>query len=122
MSRSCPKGQILRKSYTRKSYRRSSGKRVKGSRVPAKCIRDLGSKGKGRKVIIDLQKGSLTNLGYKVANNVSSRRSSLKKAVDKYGSSSVIHKLNVLNVYNKRKSPQISKKVKDDMKFVRKLK
>lgn len=41
-SRSCPKGQILRKAYTRRSR---SGSRI---RVPPTCIKDLGTKGHGQ--------------------------------------------------------------------------
>ena len=122
MVKSCPKGQILRKGYSRKSYRRSSGKRVKGSRVPSSCIRDIGSRGKGKKIFKDLRVGSLTKHGYNLSKKSSSRRTSLKKAVKEYGTSSVIKKLNVLNLYNKRKSPEIVKKVQGDMKFVRALK
>lgn len=122
MVKSCPKGQILRKGYSRKSYKRSSGKRVKGSRVPPSCIRDIGSRGKGKKIFKDLRVGSLTKHGYNLSKKYSSRRTSLKKAVREYGTSSVIKKLNILNVYNKRKSPEIVKKVQGDMKFVRTLK
>jgi len=122
MAGSCPRGQVLRKGYTRKSYKRSSGSRVKGSRVSAKCIKDRGSKGKGRKIFKNLRVGSLTKHGYAVSKKSSSRRSSLKKAVKEYGTSSVIKKLNVLSIYNKRTSPQTVKTVKSDMKFVRTLK
>ena len=122
MAGSCPLGQMLRKGYNRKSYKRSSGSRVRGSRVSAKCIKDRGSKGKGRKIFKDLRVGSLTKHGYAVSKKSSSRRNSLKKAVKEYGTSSVIKKLNVLSIYNKRTSPQTVKTVKSDMKFVRTLK
>ena len=117
--KSCPKGKILRKSYKRKSYRRSSGIRVSDSNVSSSCIKDRGSKGKGKKIFKNLRVGSLTDLGYSISSPKSSRRRSLKKAVNKYGKSSTIKKLNVIAVYNKRVSPKTTKTAKSDMEYVR---
>ena len=121
MGRSCPKGKVLRKSYSRKSYSRKSGSRVKGSRVKASCIKDVGSRGKGKKVFKNLRVGSLTKHGYTVSGSRDSRRISLRKAVKEYGTSSTIKKLNVISVYNKRSHPKTSRKAKEDMEFVRTL-
>ena len=117
--KSCPKEKILRKSYKRKSYRRTSGVRVSGTKVSASCIKDRGSRGKGKKIFKNLRVGSLTNLGYSISSPKSSRRRSLKKAVKEYGKSSTIKKLNVIAVYNKRTSPKTTKIAKTDMQYVR---
>ena len=119
--RTCPKGKTLRKSYKRKSYRRSSGVRVSGSNVPSSCIKDRGSRGKGKKIFKNLRVGSLTNLGYSVSSPKTSRRRSLKKAVKEYGKSSTIKKLNVIAVYNKRVSPKTTKTARSDMEYVRSI-
>jgi hypothetical protein len=119
--RSCPKSKILRKSYSRKSYRRKDGSRVRGSKVKASCIEDKGKKGKGKRVIPELRRGALSKHGYAVSSPRSSRLKSLRKASREYGVTSVIHKLNVIATYNKTTHPEKTKKVRQDMEFVRKL-
>lgn len=119
---SCPRGQILRKSYSRKSYTRKSGSHVRGSKVKASCIRDVGSIGKGKKVFKNLRVGSLIKHGYSLAGSRDKRRKSLRKAVNEYGTSSTIKKLNVISVYNKRSHPKTSRKAKEDIEYVRTLK
>jgi hypothetical protein len=119
--RSCPKGKLMRKSYSRKSYFRKDGSRVKSSIVKASCIKDVGSKGKGKKIIKILRKGSLRKHGYAMKSPVQKRHDALRKAVKEYGKSSTIKKLNVISLYNKRSHPKTSLKAKKDMEFVRKL-
>lgn len=131
MAGSCPRGYIKRKAYSRKSHSRKSfrrtsgikvrGSRVSGSRVKASCIKDVGARGKGKRVITDLKKGELTSLGYSTSSPRTSRRKALRRASRKFSKSELIKKLNVLNVYNKRSHPKTAKKARQDMEYVRTL-
>jgi len=119
--RSCPKGKILRRSYTKKSYVKKNGTKVRCSKVKAACIKDIGLKGKGQKIIGKLRVGSLRKYGYSIKSPSSKRHESLKEAIKEYGKSSTIKKLNVISIYNKRSNPKTSRKAKLDMEFVRKV-
>jgi hypothetical protein len=79
------------------------------------------SQSKGKVLGLILKKGSLSKYGYKALSPKRSRQRSLKKALNKYGSSTLIKKLNVLSIYNKNVNPKLSKSVKSDMAYVRKL-
>lgn len=117
----CAFGFIRRKSY---SYKKKSGIKVS---VKAACIFEQGKKGSGRgsprkiKVLPKLKKGSLTSLGYGIHESSTARHGALKKALKKYGYSSLIKKLNVLVVYNKNAHPDIAQTAHSDMMYVAKL-
>ncbi len=68
------------------------------------------------------KKGSLTKYGYRLAKPEAERDVALKRAVKEYGPTTTIRKLNVVGIYNKNRNPTITKKVRTDMAFVRKLK
>jgi hypothetical protein len=117
--KSCPKGKILRSSYTRKSYTRKDGTKIKSSKVSAKCIRDLGKSGKGKK-LFTLKKGGLTKYGYTLKTNEKNRIVSLKKAGKSYDKGTLIKKLNALYVLHKNTNPLYAKRARTDMKWVQK--
>jgi len=117
----CAFGFIRRKSY---SYKKKSGTRVS---VKGFCMLEKGKRGSGRgaarklKVLPKLKKGSLTSLGYGIRESSATRHAALKKALKKYGYSSLIKKLNVLVVYNKNAHPDIAQTAHSDMMYVAKL-
>ena len=73
---------------------------------------------KKSKVRIYLKPGGLK--GYRIKDTVKSRRSILKKLLQKNSYSTIIKRLNVLSIYNKNRYPEISKKVKSDISFIQK--
>lgn len=119
MARICPKGKILRKAYTRKAYTKKSGTRVPQSRVPGSCIKDLGKKGKGKK-LFTLRKGTLGRYGYKTSYNTMDRHVALRKAVEKESYSTVVKKLNAVAILQKRTNPKVHNILIRDMEWVMK--
>lgn len=119
MTSKCPSGMIRRKSYTRKAYRRKDGSRVKSSRVSSKCIKDLGKRGKGKK-LFTLKKGGLTKYGYKLAHNFEKRTSALKKSLNEYSTARLWRKLNALQILHRNTNPHLARKIKRDMNWLRK--
>jgi len=117
---SCAKGFIKRASYVRQTKK---GKRIA---VTERCIRDIGLPGKGfqgkGKGIGPLRKGELSKFGYENITKLSAaeRQSALSKAVAEYGSLSVWRKLNAVQVYTRRTSPESSRLFKADMDWIRK--
>jgi len=69
-----------------KSYRKDDGKMVKGYCYDRK---DVGKKGRGKKVIPITRKGALKKLGYSTDGSATSRHMALAKAVKKFGYASV---------------------------------
>jgi hypothetical protein len=133
----CPKGYILRRSYTRR-FRpsvKSTGFTVrrKGTvytvhpkantiRVPAACIVNRGLPGKGPKEgegIGKLRKGELIKYGYQYRLSDSLRQSALKKAIKRYGALSVYHKLDAVAKLSLRTAPDASKIFSRDREWVR---
>jgi hypothetical protein len=110
----CTFGFIRRRSY---SYKKKSGKNVFEKGKPG------SGRGSSRKIKIlpKLKKGSLTSLGYGIREKTAIRHAALKKALKKYGYSSLIKKLNILVVYNKNAHPDISSIAHSDMMFVEQL-
>lgn len=108
MVKKCGKDEILKKSYTTK----------KGTKVSATCIKDLGLKGKGPKVIPPLKKGTITQFGYSSNNSDIKRHNSLKKAIKGLDKATVIHKLNAVAVLTANTNPQRSSIFKSDMEWV----
>jgi len=77
---------------------------------------------KSRKVIkTPLKKGALTKHGYSTKSPAKTRHTALRKAVKASTAGTVIKRLNVLQVYNKNRSPKVAKIARSDMAFVRKL-
>lgn len=122
----CPKGFILRKSYTRR-YRpdvtqsgftvRRKGKlytvkpTMRSIYVPAGCIKDRGLPGKGPRSGVSfgkLRKGDLIRYGYQYRLADKSRHVALKKAIKQYGRLSVFHKLDAIAKLSKRTAPDAS--------------
>jgi hypothetical protein len=109
-SRRCPKGKILRKGYTRKS----------GVRVSAKCVKDMGMPGKGKK-LFTLKKGDLSKYGYHLkGKTASARHKALKKASKQFTKNELIRKLNALSILLKNTNRELAFKAYDDMKYVQK--
>lgn len=112
----------VRKPYVRKSYVRKDGTRVKAAkvgvtRVPSSnfSIKDRGAKGRGKKVIPKLKKGTLgVNFGWSAAK----RRSVLRKKAKSLGEKKVVGKLRAIQVLNKRTNPFVSAKANADSKYV----
>jgi hypothetical protein len=132
----CPKGMILRRgyikdSYIRKGYYKKTDKgdktknktyiptiRVKKTIVGAKCIKDVGEKGKG-KFIVYLKPGRLGKYGYKDIKNITqkSRQNALALAINEYGPLSVMRRINILFVMNKNR-PELRKIYEYDKKWI----
>ena len=95
---------VRRKGHKRKSYMKDvkRGKGVKMKRIPATRvkpskpfkIRDVGTVGRGRKIIKIKRKGALRRLGYSIKKSASARRRILNKAVKRYGKANVWRMLN----------------------------
>jgi len=110
----CKSGTILRKTHTRTT------KTKKTVSIKAHCIKDRGLPGKGPELIKNLKKGKLSKYGYSSGESITSRQSSLKKAVKAYGSGSVIKKLNAVKVLQRNTNPKVSKIFGDDLIWVQK--
>lgn len=120
--KNCPSGYIIRNSYTRT---------LKGKKttVLPKCIKSQGLPGKTsdryqgpNKGIGPLQKGELSKHGYTKIKNLSkiNRHKYLDSAITEYGSSKILKKLGAVKTYQKNKSPEVSRILYDNMKWVRK--
>lgn len=116
--KSCPKGSISRVKY---QYRKKTGKLVK---VRPSCVRSKSLRSKGikpKRAIKILTKGALSKFGYHLSDKQADRRIALEKAVQEYGSGSVIKKLNAVRTLSKNVAPKNSKRYSRDIKFVQKL-
>jgi hypothetical protein len=118
--RRCTSGKILRKSYSRKSYTRSDGTKVQGAKVPARCIKDLGKAGKGKRLFV-LRKGTLSRYGYSTKISTEARHMALRKALENLPRATIVRKLNALAILNKNTHPSRSRILRADMKFVMKI-
>jgi hypothetical protein len=67
-----------------------------------------------------LKKGSLTKVGYSEMSSKTSRRTALRRAVKRYGSTSTFRKLNAVGTYTKRTSKGKSKRFIADRNWVKK--
>jgi len=76
-----------------------------------------------RKTVIkvSLKKGALTKHGYSTKSPAKVRQTALRKAVKASSPGTVIKRLNIIQVYNKNRSPKVAKIARSDMAFVRKL-
>ena len=115
----CPKGSISRVGYT--YIKKSTGRRI---RVKSTCVKSKGMRSRGKKsrrVLPSLKKGSLTKYGYSVKETDQKRHISLKKALNAYGYSSVIKKLNAVKLLTKNTNPTNSRIYGKDIKWVQKI-
>lgn len=108
-SKRCGKGMILRDAYTRKD----------GVHVPATCIQDRGLPGKGVK-LFTVKKGGLTKYGYKLDKTTTERQKALGKARKTMPYARLIRKLNAIRILHKHTNPTYSKKLKQDMDWLKK--
>jgi hypothetical protein len=117
----CPRGSIRRSAYTKKAYVKKSGIRVKKSIVPARCIKSRGS-GRRNRVITNLQKGQLSQFGYKNVKSMKTekRHKSLEKAIRKQGYLPIIKKLNAVYVLSKNTDKLSAGVFKKDQQWVSK--
>jgi hypothetical protein len=133
----CPKGFILRKSYTRKFRNtvkregftvRRKGKvftvrpKKNTTYVPAGCIRNRGLPGKGPREgegIGSLRKGELIKYGYSYRLADSTREKALRKAIKAYGALSVYRKLDAVAKYSIRTAPDASRIFARDRDWIR---
>jgi len=67
-----------------------------------------------------LKKGKLTDLGYHPSRKATSRHRALSKAVQKYGRTSTLRKVNAVAVLTKRRAPLTSRKYRADIKYLQK--
>ena len=106
----CKRGQIRRKYYTTK----------RGTKVSSRCIRDLGKRGKGPKLIPALNKGKLRAYGYSTSVGPTARRTALKRAMSAYGRNSVLRKLNAVKVLTRNTNPRSSAVFGRDLAWIQK--
>lgn len=114
----CLKGSVSRKSYT--YVKKSTGKKI---HVKSACVKSKGLRSKGQKPIIaigKLKEGSLKKYGYNTKESAVERHKALKKALDVYGYSTLIKKLNAVRIYNKSR-PAIYNKYTKDMNYVKRI-
>ena len=120
--KNCPKGYIIRNSYTRTL-------KGKKTNVLAKCIKSRGLPGKTsdrykgvNKGIGPLKKGELSKYGYTQVKKLSKikRHRYLNNAVKEYGSPKILKKLGAVKTYQKNKNPEVSRILYDNMKWIRK--
>jgi hypothetical protein len=109
----CGPGQTRRKPYVRQG---------KGGlvRVPAACISKQGSQVDSGVRIGPIRQGDLTVFGYSDVVNLSKgeREAALRKAVAAHNSLSIWKKLNVLFIFNKNKSPELSDLFREDRDWI----
>ena len=94
---------VRKKGFHRRGYRRKDGTYVKPTTVKPSVfrIKDIGSPGRGKQLFKIKRKGALIGLGYGVRSSEADRRSSLRKAVKKYGALSVFKMLNTQVIFRK---------------------
>lgn len=133
----CPKGYILRRSYTRRfrpnvketgfTVRRKGTvytvrPKANSIRVPASCIKNRGLPGKGPREgegIGKLRKGELIKYGYQYRLSDALRHASLKRAIDRYGALSVYRKLDAVAKLSLRTAPDASEIFSKDRDWIR---
>lgn len=136
-TKKCPKGTILRKGYTRKfssnvknvGYTvRRKGKsfivhpKANTTYVKPACIKNRGLPGKGPREgegFGKLRKGELIKYGYQYRLSDSLRHAALKKAIERYGSLSVYHKLDAVAKLSIRTAPDASHIFVKDREWVK---
>lgn len=109
--KACKSGEIRRAAYTTKN----------GVRVKSTCIKDVGGKGKGKKVLPQPKKDKLGKYGYKDVVNKSdaSRHRALSKAVKGHGALNIFRSLILIATFNKKTNPEASVIFRRDAYWVR---
>jgi len=111
---------VKRKGYARRGYARRGftavrdglvkipPTKVRASRVPPTTfkIKDVGAVGRGKKVIKEIRRGLLKQLGYSVKKPADERRTALRKADKNFGSIRLFKMLNAQVVLRKRTQPE----------------
>jgi len=112
----------VRKAHHRKGYVRKDGVRVKPTKVKASKVSpttyemvDRGARGRGKKIIPTLKRGTL---GVDFSKPAKERRKQEIKLAKKIGEKKVVSKLIALEVLNKRVNPSLAKKAKADAHFI----
>ncbi len=102
----------------RTSYKKRTKSKKRSLRKSKKRSLRKSKKKSKSKVRIPATKGKL--FGYHVDNLARDRRSLLKRLIrsKKATFSEIIKRLNVLVIYNKRKHPETSKKIKRDLDYI----
>jgi len=98
----------------RKAYRRKDGTRVKASTYK---INDRGAKGRGKKVLPTLKKGSLGGKGF-FSKPAIVRHSTYKKECKLLGKKSLLGKIQALKVFNKRDNKPFYDKLCKDYEWI----
>ena len=115
--------RIRRKGYHRKGFIAHRGRktyRVKPAYVPPTTYyrKDVGTVGRGRKVIPPLEEGELKKHGYGFNKPASVRRRALVKSMKEDGYRTTIGRLIALQVLFKRTSPTKSKIAASDREWL----
>mgnify|MGYP005748632775 CR=1 FL=1 len=109
MTKKCPEGKILRVAYTTK----------KGTHVPETCVKDMGLRGKGKKILPKPDDGiHLKKFGYKYDLPTKQRRSALLGACKKYGTLMVLRSLNLKRNIQAHGS-EARKIMREDVKYLK---
>jgi len=113
---------VRRKGYHRRGYTRKGGIEVSPAYVPPTTyeIKDIGTKGRGKKVVVIKRKGALKNLGYSTGASTTQRHRALMKAFRKYGKPTVFRMLQAQVVLRKRTQPHARKVFEADRNWVEK--
>ena len=114
--KTCPSGKIRRKSYRRRGSKGS----IKKYYVSSSCIKDRGKKGKGPETLPPISKKmSLSKFGYKLKKSHKKRKKSINKASKKYGTLSVLRRINLIRNYSESEEDNY-KKLSKDVEYVKK--
>jgi len=108
----CKKGEIKRS-----SYRRKSKKIIPATIVKARCIKDQGQPGKGKKLFTIKEKDLLGQYGYTTKNSKQKRETSIKKALSRENPLGVLRHLNAIRTLNKSRE-NVYNKMNSDVKFI----
>lgn len=107
----CPAGEIARNGYITEN----------GKVVGATCIENRGAVGKyeGQEPIY-LEKGEMSQFGYDdlKEKSANARRNAIKRAVKEDGYSTVIKRVNVLYILNKKQNKELAKIAKSDVDWM----
>lgn len=117
-------GTVRRKGSWVAAYTREDGTRVKGHYRKSTTIRDTGERGrtpKNRRVLPELQRGTLGAFGYSDIKNKTAvqRHRALGKAVRSEGYAPVIRKLTAISNYNRNTNPRVRELIERDKRWMR---
>ena len=111
LKKKCPKGKVLNQKTNRCILDRSSKKKLSSNKLVQIPL---------KKIV--LKKGELGKHGYKDIKTlkVRKRQKSLNNAITEYGAPKILKKIGLLKTFQKNKSPEVSKLLMDNMKWMRK--